>query len=264
MAHAHFASHSSGPPAPSRRTTFAAAANDVLEVAVLRHEVVLGRDLRGVSEPLGDHVGRVPLRPVGRTGRPEDLQDPLPGLVARLEDDPLEVRPIFTRRRHLVDRRPARRPRSPATQARRHPMDRSRDQELLSARGPARRAARPGRPERPARGRHCERQDRVAPPVGFRSVPLGGSGGRLHAAGGWWRERAAGAAGRVRRPRKCRGEQARMEACSPRVRTFKPTCQAVRLRRRSSSPRAPVTRARTPPRPAGSISGTAEGAYSTT
>ena len=37
------------------------------------------------------------------------------------------------------------------------------------------------------------------------------------------------------------------------------------MRRRSRSPRAPVTRARTLPSPAGSISGTAEeGAYSTT
>jgi len=53
--------------------------------------------------------------------------------------------------------------------ARRHPVDRRRDQVVLSARGPARRAAGPGRAERRARGCDCGRQDRVSasgPPAG--------------------------------------------------------------------------------------------------
>ena len=37
------------------------------------HQVVLGGDLRRVSEPLGDRVGRVPLHPVGFAGGPEIL-----------------------------------------------------------------------------------------------------------------------------------------------------------------------------------------------
>ena len=56
----------------------------------------------------------------------------------------------------------------------RRAVDRCRDQVVLSARGPARLAVRSGRPDRRPRGRHCGRQDRVAPPVGLRSVPLGG------------------------------------------------------------------------------------------
>ena len=49
----------------------------------------------------------------------------------------------------------------------------------LSARCPAR----SGRSERRARGCHCGRQDRGVTPVGFRSVPIGGSGGRVFAVG---------------------------------------------------------------------------------
>jgi len=65
-------------------------AHHVFKMVVPRHQVVLGRHLRGVSEPLRHHVGRVLLDPVGRTGRSEILEDPGPGLVARLQDDPLQ------------------------------------------------------------------------------------------------------------------------------------------------------------------------------
>jgi len=58
------------------------------------------------------------------------------------------------------------------------------------------RAARSGRPERRPRGCHCGRQDRGSTPVGFRSVPLGRSGGRVFAVGRWqWRAGQACSAG---------------------------------------------------------------------
>ena len=57
------------------------------------HQVVLGGDLRRVSEPLGDRVGRVPLHPVGFAGGPEVLEQPRPGLVASLRDNPFKVCP---------------------------------------------------------------------------------------------------------------------------------------------------------------------------
>ncbi len=66
---------------------------------------------------------------------------------------------------------------------------------MLSARGPARRTARPGRPERRARGRHCGRQDREPAAVGLRSVPLGGLGGGVFTDGDRSRERAESGAG---------------------------------------------------------------------
>jgi hypothetical protein len=69
-----------------------AAAHDVFEVVLAGHEVVLGRDLRRVPEPRGDDVGRVLLHPVGLAGGTEVLQEPRPGLVPSLGDDPLEVR----------------------------------------------------------------------------------------------------------------------------------------------------------------------------
>ena len=54
-------------------------------------EVVGGSHLRRVSEPLGRHMGRVPLHPVGRTGRPEVLEETGQGLVARPLHDPFQV-----------------------------------------------------------------------------------------------------------------------------------------------------------------------------
>ena len=68
------------------------AAHDVLEVVLAGHEVLLGRDLRRVSEPRGDDVDRVLLHPVGLAGGPEVLQDPRPGHLPGLGNDPLEVR----------------------------------------------------------------------------------------------------------------------------------------------------------------------------
>jgi hypothetical protein len=62
-------------------------------------------------------------------------------------------------------------------------VDRCRDQVVLQARGPARRAARPGSPERRARGSYGGRQDREVTPVGLGSVPVGGTGGRVFADG---------------------------------------------------------------------------------
>ena len=54
------------------------------------HQVVLGGDLRRVPEPLGDRVGRVPLHPVGFAGGPEVLEQPRPGLVASLRNNPFK------------------------------------------------------------------------------------------------------------------------------------------------------------------------------
>ena len=65
----------------------------------------------------------------------------------------------------------------------RRPVDRRRDQVVLQVGGPTRRTARPGRPKRRARGCHCGGQDREPAPVGLRSVPLGGPGGRVLAGG---------------------------------------------------------------------------------
>ena len=50
--------------------------------------------------------------------------------------------------------------------------------------------------ERRTRGCHCGRKDREPAAVGFRSVPLGGSGGSVFAVGrGEWRSSQAGGAG---------------------------------------------------------------------
>ena len=72
--------------------------------------------------------------------------------------------------------------------ARRHQLDRGRDQIVLQAGVALGRAAHSGRPERRARGCHCGRQDRGVTPMGFRSVPVGGPGGRVFAVGRreWW------------------------------------------------------------------------------
>jgi hypothetical protein len=65
--------------------------------------------------------------------------------------------------------------------ARRHQLDRGRDQIVLQAGQFVGRAARSSRPERRARGCHCGRQDRRVTPVGLGSVPIGGSGGGVFA-----------------------------------------------------------------------------------
>ena len=53
-----------------------------------------------------------------------------------------------------------------------------------------------GRAERRTRGCHCGRHDRRVTPVGLRSVPVGGSGGRVFAVGGrQWRSGAESVAG---------------------------------------------------------------------
>jgi hypothetical protein len=62
----------------------------VLEVVLAGYQIVLGRDLRRVSEPLGDHVGRILLHTVGLAGSPQILKQPRPGLMPGLGDDPLE------------------------------------------------------------------------------------------------------------------------------------------------------------------------------
>ena len=61
-----------------------------------------------------------------------------------------------------------------------------------------RRAAHSGRAERRTRGCHCGRQDRTVTAVGFRSVPVGESGGGVFEGGLRWRESAEGGAGGMR------------------------------------------------------------------
>ena len=77
---AHFASHFDRLPCPSPERFFLrrAAVDDVLKVMLAGHQVVLGGDLRRVSEPLGDRVGRIFLNPVRRARRPEVLEKPRP------------------------------------------------------------------------------------------------------------------------------------------------------------------------------------------
>jgi hypothetical protein len=78
----------------------------------------------------------------------------------------------------------------------RRQLDRGRDQVVLPAGVTLGRAARSGCPERHTRGCHCGRQDRRVTSVGFRSVPVGGSGGGVFADGGWqWRSGAESGAG---------------------------------------------------------------------
>jgi len=79
---------------------------------------------------------------------------------------------------------------------RRHQLDRGRDQVVLQAGVALGRAARSGLAERRTRGCHCGRQDRRVTPVGLGPVPVGGSGGRVCAAGRWqWWAGAEGGAG---------------------------------------------------------------------
>jgi hypothetical protein len=67
--------------------------NHILEVVLPRHQVVLGRDLRRMPEPLRDHVRGILFDPVGLARGPQNLQEPRPGLVSGLPDDPLQVGP---------------------------------------------------------------------------------------------------------------------------------------------------------------------------
>lgn len=55
-----------------------AATHDIVKVVVAGHQVVLGRHLRRVSQPLGNHVGRIFLNLVRRTRSPEVLREPRP------------------------------------------------------------------------------------------------------------------------------------------------------------------------------------------
>jgi len=91
--------------------------------------------------------------------------------------------------------RAALRARREAAQARRRPVDRCRDQVVLQARVALGRAAHSSRPECRTCGRDCGRQDRRVTPVGFRSVPVSWSGGRVFADGRdeWWSGQAGGA-----------------------------------------------------------------------
>jgi hypothetical protein len=84
--------------------------------------------------------------------------------------------------------------------ARRHQLDRRRDQIVLQARVALGRAAGSGSPERRASGRHCGRQDRRATPVGLRTMPGGRLGGGVFAVGRRWRESSKGGACRLRPP----------------------------------------------------------------
>ena len=80
--------------------------------------------------------------------------------------------------------------------ARRHQLDRGRDQIVLQAGVATRCPFDPSRPERRACCCHRGRQDRGITPVGFGSVPVGGSGGGVLAVGSRWREGAeSGASG---------------------------------------------------------------------
>jgi hypothetical protein len=56
----------------------AAASHHVVEVVLPRHQVVLRCHLRRVSQPLGNHVGRILLNPARRTRRPEVLEESRP------------------------------------------------------------------------------------------------------------------------------------------------------------------------------------------
>jgi hypothetical protein len=62
---------------PGRRRL--APAHHILEVVLPRHQVVLGRELRRMTEPLRDHVQRILLDPVGLARGPQILQEPRPG-----------------------------------------------------------------------------------------------------------------------------------------------------------------------------------------
>jgi len=79
--------------------------------------------------------------------------------------------------------------------ARRHQLDRSRDQVVLQAGVALGRPARSGRSERRTRGCHCGRQDRGSTPVGLRKMFVGGSGRRVFAVGSRWSEGAESGAG---------------------------------------------------------------------
>jgi len=76
--------------------------------------------------------------------------------------------------------------------ARRHQLDRRRDQVVLQAGVALGRTDRSGREERRPRGCHCGRQDRGPAAVGLGSVPVGRSGGVYARSEG-------GSGGRVRR-----------------------------------------------------------------
>jgi hypothetical protein len=71
----------------------APATNDIFEVVVAGHQVVLCRHLGRVSEPLRHDVRRITLHPVGRARSPEVLQKTWPQLVASLGDNPLQMGP---------------------------------------------------------------------------------------------------------------------------------------------------------------------------
>jgi hypothetical protein len=84
--------------------TCGTAVHDVLEMVLARHQVVLGRHLGGVAEPLGHGVGWMAFNPVGLARGPKVLEQAVPRLVARLQDDPAqlraEVRPRSRRHQH--------------------------------------------------------------------------------------------------------------------------------------------------------------------
>jgi len=69
-----------------------AAAHHILEVVLAGHQVMLRGHLRRMAQPLGDRMGRVPLHPVGLTRSPQVREQPRPGFVAGLRDNPLQVR----------------------------------------------------------------------------------------------------------------------------------------------------------------------------
>jgi hypothetical protein len=66
------------PPLLSQQGIPHAAAHDILEVVIPRHEVVLRHHFRRVAEPLGDDMLGITLHPVGRARRPKILQEPRP------------------------------------------------------------------------------------------------------------------------------------------------------------------------------------------
>jgi len=102
----------------------------------------------------------------------------------------------------------------------------------------ARCAARSGRPERGPRGRHCRRQDRGVTPVGLGSVPLGGSGGSVFAAGSWqWRKGqadGAGAGGELIDRRQLDSRTGTITTTCRSCFNYRPEDQRLRLRRRNA------------------------------
>lgn len=54
-------------------------------------QVMLRGDGGAVAQPFGDRMGGMYIGPIGRAGRPHVVEEAAPGLLARLEDDPLEL-----------------------------------------------------------------------------------------------------------------------------------------------------------------------------